>query len=148
MKKLLLGGAASLFATVLPAQNPVHWNYTLQKIANNTFEVRLRATIDPSWHIYSQLQPEDAIALPTKISFKANALLRLQGKPRELGKLEKYTDENLGISANQYSGGVEFVQDIILKAKARTNVSGNIEYQACTDERCLLPKTVSFSLKL
>jgi hypothetical protein len=67
---------------------------------------------------------------------------------KEVGKLEKYRDEKLEISANQYSQKVVFVQKIKLKGKAKTNISGKLEYQTCDDKKCLPPKTVNFSIPL
>ena len=128
--------------------NPVSWTYETKKIADKTYEVHITATIQSGWHLYSQTQPDDAIAEPTSLSFNKNPLLSLDGKIREEGKMEKFHDAKLDISANQYSSTVKFVQVIKLKAKAKTNVSGSVRYQTCNDERCLPPKTVTFSLAL
>jgi thiol:disulfide interchange protein DsbD len=106
------------------------------------------ATIQQGWHLYSQVQPEDAIAQPTTISFNKNPLVDFTGKVKEVGKLQKYTDKKLGISANQYSNKVIFVQRIKLKGKAKTNLTGKLEYQTCNDEKCLPPKTISLSIAL
>ena len=57
-------------------------------------------------------------------------------------------DVKLGISANQYSNFVEFVQKIKLKANVKTNFSGSVEYQTCDDKKCLPPKTVNFSIAI
>lgn len=48
--------------------------------------------------------------------------------------MEKYSDKALGISANQYSGAVVFIQNIKLKAKAKTKITGTVEYQTCDDK--------------
>ncbi|HMR92244.1 MAG TPA: protein-disulfide reductase DsbD family protein, partial [Chitinophagaceae bacterium] len=106
------------------------------------------ATIQSGWHLYSQTQPEDAIAIPTGIKFTGNPLLSLEGGIKEVGKLEKFHDKKLALSANQYSKKVDFVQVVKLKANAKTNVSGSIEYQTCDDEKCLPPKTVKFSVAI
>jgi hypothetical protein len=47
-----------------------------------------------------------------------------------------------------YSDKVEFTQTIIVKGKAKTNVSGTVEYMVCNDERCLPPNVKSFDIKL
>jgi len=86
--------------------------------------------------------------VPTQISFNKNPLLTLDGKIKEDGKMEKFHDARLEISANQYSTKVEFVQVVKLKANAKTNVSGNVKFQTCNDEKCLPPKTITFSIAL
>ena len=142
---LALFAASSIFAQ---SENPVAWTFTSKKVSDNVYEVQLKATIQSGWHLYSQTQPKDAIAQPTVINFNKNPLLEFDGKVKEVGKMEKYTDKELDVSANQYSNTVTFVQKVKLKGKAKTNVTGKLEYQVCTDEKCLPSKTVNLSIAL
>jgi hypothetical protein len=128
--------------------DPVKWTFTSKKIDAKTYEIRLIANIQMGWHLYSQTQPKDAIINPTEIAFIKNPLVSLDGKAKENGKMELYTDKRLGISANQYSNQVEFVQKVRLKAASKTNISGSVEYQTCDDKKCLPPKKVKFNLAL
>jgi DsbC/DsbD-like thiol-disulfide interchange protein len=148
MKKAILFFALLVSVIFTNAQNPVSWSFSAKKISDKTFEVHLTATIQPGWHMYSQNQPDDAIAIPTGIKYNNNPLLIMDGKTKELGKMEKYSDAKLGISANQYSNSVDFVQVVKLKGKAKTNISGSVEYQTCDDKKCLPPKTANFSIAL
>ena len=148
MKKLLFVALGFLVAHGAMAQNPVSWTFTSKKTGDKEYELRMTATIQPGWHLYSQSQPDDAIAQPTTFNFNSNPLLNFEGKVKELGKLEKYKDEKLDISANQYSNKVDFVQKVKIKGKAKTNVTGKLEYQTCDDKKCLPPKTVPFSIAL
>lgn len=150
MKKLIFLSLVVLFTASVKAQmaNPVSWTFKAVKLSDKTYELRLTANIQSGWHLYSQSQPEDAIAEPTQLSFNKNPLLSFEGKPKEDGKLEKFHDAKLDVSANQYSSKVEFVQIVKLKAKAKTNVTGTVRFQTCNDERCLPPKTVSFNVAL
>lgn len=134
--------------TVQAQLNPISWSYEAKKIADKTYELHITATIQAGWHLYSQTQPEDAIAEPTSLNFNKNPLLTLEGKIKEEGKLEKFHDARLDVSANQYSSKVKFVQVVKLKAKAKTNVSGSVRFQTCNDEKCLPPKTVTFNVAL
>lgn len=140
--------AAIAFNANAQLANPVSWNYTIKKVADKTYEVRLTANIESGWHLFSQTQPDDAIAIPTDIVFNINPLLTLDGKPKELGKMEKFKDKSLGISANQYSKKVEFVQKIKLRGNVKTNITGTVEYQTCDDTKCLPPKKINFSLQV
>ncbi len=147
MRHLLIV-AFFLTAIAAQAQSPVAWTFNSKKINDNAYEVQMVASIQPGWHLYSQSQPADAIAQPTNFVFNKNPLVSLEGKIKEVGKLEKYKDKKLEISANQYSQKVIFVQKIKLRGKAKTNVSGKLEYQTCDDKKCLPPKTVNFSIPL
>lgn len=147
MKAVLL--SMFLFATLaVPAQNPVTWTFTSKKLPNNTYEIHMTATIERGWHLYSQVQPDDAVAGPTTFAIANNPLIELSGKIREVGKMEKFHDKELEISANQYSEKVDFVQVVKLKGKVKTSFSGSVEFQTCDDKKCLPPKTINFKVAL
>lgn len=150
MKKALFIVALAFTAGLVSAQvaNPVSWAFTSKKISDGIYEVQLTATLQPGWHLYSQTQPKDAIAQPTSFSFNKNPLVEMDGKVKETGKLEKFTDKELGVSANQYSKQVTFVQRVKLKGKAKTAVTGNLTFQTCDDKKCLPPKTLAFNVSL
>ena len=134
--------------TVFAQLNPISWTFSAKKITDKSYEIHMKATIQSGWHLYSQTQPEDAIAIPTGFTLNNNPLLLLDGKIRELGKIEKFHDARLKVSANQYSTMVDFVQLVKLKAKVKTNITGSVEYQTCDDKKCLPPKTVNFSVAI
>jgi hypothetical protein len=149
MKKAFLFLAVVFSSMVLNAQlNPVNWTFSAIKKDSKTFEVHMTANIQSGWHLYSQMQPDDAIAIPTGFTINNNPLVSLEGKVKEVGKMEKFRDKKLDVSANQYSNKVDFVQVVKLKGVVKTNLTGNVEYQTCDDEKCLPPKKVSFSIAL
>jgi hypothetical protein len=128
-------------------RNPVKWSFTSKKISENTFEVSLTATVDPSWHIYSQTTPEGG-PVATTVSFTKNPLVTLDGAVKEIGKLEQKHEELFGVDVKQFSNKVVFVQTVKLKAKAKTAVSGTIEFMTCNNRECLPPAKQTFSVVL
>jgi thiol:disulfide interchange protein DsbD len=136
-----------LGSNLLNAQlNPVSWTFTSKKISDKTYELHLTAMMQSGWHLYSQVQPEDAVAIPTGFKLNSNPLVTLDGKIKEVGKMEKFHDAKLDISANQYAEKVDFVQVVKLKSSVKTSITGSVEYQTCDDKKCLPPKTVTFSI--
>lgn len=150
MKRIVLGLILLISGTISQAQvlDPIKWTFTSKKIDAKTYEVHMSAAIQVGWHLYSQTQPHDAIINPTLIVMNPNPLVALDGKAKEIGKMEVITDKRLGISANQYSNQVEFVQKVKLKTAAKTNISGTVEFQTCDDKKCLPPKKITFNLAL
>ena len=144
--RLLISLAMLLIAQAVEAQNPVTWQFQAVKKADLEYELVLRASIQPGWHLYAQQQPKDAIAIPTAIQFNNNPLVVRVKNVQEVGKLQKYVDKTLGVTAHQYSHEVNFIQAVKLKAKVKTAVTGEIEYQVCDDEKCLPPKKVPFTI--
>src|SRR5215204_4709910 len=125
--KTFLFGIFLFGAMVGSAQNPVTWTFTSKKLTDNSYEIHMTASIEKKWHLFSQTQPEDAIASPTVFTIAANPLIELVGKIKEIGKLEKFHDKELDLSANQYSEKVEFVQTIKIKGKVKTSFNGSVE---------------------
>lgn len=150
MKQLFFSLALLFTVTAVQAQvaNPVSWSFASKKVNANVYEVKMTATIQNGWHLYAQTQPKDAIAIPTTFEFSKNPLVQLDGNVKETGKLEKFVDNDLGVSANQYSKQVVFTQRVKLKGKAASNLSGNVTFQTCDDKKCLPPKTVTFNVAL
>jgi thiol:disulfide interchange protein DsbD len=130
------------------AQSPVKWSFSATKVSTGVYDIHMTAAIQPGWHIYAQEQPSDAIALPTAIQITKNPLIVKQGDIKEVGHKEQFKDADLGITAFQYEEKVDFIQKVKLKIKGKTNLSGNVTYQACTNEKCLPPATTNFSVNL
>jgi hypothetical protein len=128
-------------------KDPVQWSFTAKKIAPLIYEVHLTATIESGWHLYSQTTP-DGGPIATNIEFIKNPLLAIQGKAKEVGKLEQHHEELFGVDVKQFSNKVDFVQTVTLKGKVNTSVSGSIEFMTCNDHECLPPKSQKFSIAL
>lgn len=150
MKRLITFISLLFLTSTLFAQSgkKVSWTYSAKKIEGNEYEIRLSATIQPGWHMYSQNQSSDAIALPTKITFTKNPLVTLQGNTTEKGKLLDEYEKATASRSKYYQGKVDFIQKIKLKGSAKTSVSGEIEFMVCDDKQCLPPEKVKFSIKL
>lgn len=127
-------------------ESPVTWSYTAKKIADKTYELHITAMIDGNWHVYAQDAGEGPE--PTSISFTVNPLVKLDGKVKEIGKLEKTYDPNFKSVLKYYGKQVDFVQKIKLKSSANTLVKGTVTYMVCNDKKCLPPKEIPFSIKV
>lgn len=138
----------SLFVLTASAQmeNPVQWAFSATKVADKTYELHITATLEGNWHIYAQDAGEGPV--PTEFNFAVNPLVKLDGKVKELGKLEKSYDPNFKSVLKFYGKKVDFVQKVKLKSNTSTVVNGTVTYMVCNDKRCLAPKDVPFSVKL
>ena len=125
----------------------VNWKFYVKKAADKIYELHLTATVDEPWHIYSQTTPKGG-PLPTTITIGKNPIIQVQGKPKEVGEMEIYHDQVFDVDVYSFTGKVDFVQTVKLKSNAKTNISGTVEFMACTKEQCLTPEKLSFNLKL
>mgnify|MGYP001025084503 CR=1 FL=1 len=149
MNKFILLFGVVLLGTALKAQQPtvVNWQFQAVKVADKTYEIHLTPTVQAPWHIYSQTSPEEG-AVPTSFQFGKNPLVTLEGKVQENGKLVSKYEEVFGVTVKYFEGKVDFVQRVKLKASAKTNITGSVEFMVCNDEQCLPPQTMSFSVPL
>jgi hypothetical protein len=149
MKKYFIVVALFLAGNAVLAQNenPVSWSFSSKKINATTFEIHLSATIDEDWHIYSQATPSGG-PVPTTISFSRNPVVTLQGSVMEVGKMEQRSEPLFGVDVRQYSGNVNFVQKVTVRAGIKTAVNGTVEYMTCNDHECIPPKKLKFSIPL
>jgi hypothetical protein len=139
----------SLIPAIAFAQGPIQWSFSAEKIKLNQYRVHLVAKIQSGYHIFSMTQPEDAIVLPTKVSFSNNGDIDEIGAFKEEGELEKTKDEVLEIESWQYSNKVNFTGIVTLKSsKSKTILSGEVEFQVCSSDRCYPPTKVNFRLPL
>ena len=127
-------------------ENPVQWSYSAKKIADKTYELHITANLEGKWHIYAQDAGEGPV--PTEFSFATNPLVKMDGKVKEVGKLEKSYDPNFKSVLKYYGSKVDFVQKVKLKSNATTVVAGTVTYMVCNDKKCLPPKDVPFSVKV
>lgn len=126
--------------------NPVKWTYTVKKVSDKVYDVYITAFLEDKWHIYAQDAGEGPE--PTSFKFKPNPLVKLDGKVKEIGKLEKSFDLNFNSTLKFYAKKVEFVQRVKLKSSAATVFKGSVNYMVCNDNKCLPPKEVPFTVNL
>lgn len=150
MKKILLSVSILFFFATAMAQieNPVKWTFSSKRIKGDKdkYELHMTAVLDKKWHIYAQDAGDGPE--PTSFSFDKNPLFKIDEKVAEIGTLEKQYDPNFRSTLKFYSGKVDFVQKIKMKAQVKTMAKGKITYMVCNDKKCLPPKSVPFSIKI
>ena len=147
MKRVVVACALILVFGAANAQQKISWAWSAKKISDNKYEIHMTATPPLGWHIYSQLTP-DGGPIPTTFKFNNNALLSLQGKVGEKGKVITYFDKNFKVDVKYFESKAEFVQLVTLKGKVKTNISGEVESMICNDRTCMPPVTEKFNIAL
>lgn len=126
---------------------PVSWTFSARKLDDKKYEITLSASVQPTWHIYSQHTPEGG-PIPTKITFNKNPLVTAESEIRESGKKVTKYEDVFDVNVIYFEGQTSFVQVINLKSKVKTTLSGKIEYMVCNDTECLPPVEVPFLIAL
>ncbi|HZE85673.1 MAG TPA: protein-disulfide reductase DsbD domain-containing protein [Puia sp.] len=149
MKQIILLGVALLITgTILKAQSikEVTWAYTSKKIAAQTYEVHMTATVGGDFHIYSQKGGDGPVS--TTFTLTKNPLITPSGPIKEVGKMVRKYEEAFKSEVRYYAQTVDFVQVIKVKSAAKTNLAGKVEFMVCNDRECLPPSEVEFKINL
>ncbi len=125
---------------------PVKWKFNSKIISDTEAELILTATIDKTWHLYSQNLPEDG-PVPTSFKFNKSKDYKLIGKVNE-PKGKKVFDKNFDMEVTFFATKAVFTQKIEMRTNKPFEIKGELEFMCCDDSRCLPPTTVEFSFKL
>ena len=147
MKNLVkrMGAVLSLLCVAMVSfaqmYEPIKCETTWDIVGDGVAELRISATIDAGWHVYST-ELEDG---PTAATLVVETIegARLDGKLGFEGKeIAKY-DEMFGMDVRYFEDKVIFVQRFAVEGDDYM-VQGYFQYGACDDQSCLPPTNVEF----
>jgi len=139
----------------LPSQaqeflDPVSWDVSINPQTDNTYEVKMRATIEAGWHLYSQTQfgEEFEGPIPTEVLFNAtDSTYRLIGNTKE-PEVASVFDPVFEMDVVFFEDEALFSQTIELIDPNLSTITVELYYTVCDDEKCLPPDTKTFDLDL
>ena len=135
-----------LFATILKAQEPVTWVTEFEKVSNTEYVLNFEATIIQNWHLYALDLPKDG-PLPTEFVFKNEGLAyELVGAIEASESITEF-DPIFEMELSYFDKKVSFRQRIRLLKPKISQISGEINYQACDDKVCIF-REESFDFNL
>jgi thiol:disulfide interchange protein DsbD len=122
-------------------KEPVKWSFEMKKISTTEFDLIAKARIEKGWHIYSQFIG-DGGPVPTRFTF-TNA--ETVGKTKEESPKRSQHKEPVfdNMMVVDFSESATFTQRVKARDMSKP-VTGELEYQACTDGMCLPPTGVRF----
>jgi thiol:disulfide interchange protein DsbD len=123
----------------------VTWTSSAKKLSEGVYEVRLVADIKGDYHMYAQAAGAEG-PVATTFKFTPNPLVTLNGNVKEMGKVIKKYESAWDGNVNYYEKKVEFVQQVKLKGKVKTNIAGKVEFMVCNESQCLPPAEVDFKV--
>lgn len=137
-----------LFSQQLFAQifNPVKWTYGVENSGEAEATLVLTASIEKSWHLYSQFIGNDG-PIPTSFKFEKSKDYELINGVTEGKPIEEY-DKNFEMTLKYFANKADFRQKIKVKSKKDFVVKGTLEFMVCDDSKCLPPEQLEFSIKV
>jgi len=135
---LAIGAKAQIF-------EPVSWTFSTERINENTYQFKAKATIEAGWHVYALELPSNDGPIATSFTFSKGKEF-LAGKLRE-NKVEAVYDEMFDMKVAYHEGKAVFTQNLNVNSFPAT-VGGELEFMVCNAERCLPPELVPFKVTL
>jgi len=103
-------------------------------------------TLKDGWHIWSVNPGGDGYEIAPSFVFDRSDKLILKGKIKEQGKAVTQKIEGMPKPVTYYNGKVDFVQTITVKNGEVKQITGEHQYQVCSENICLPPRTRRFVL--
>ena len=141
MKKLFLLLSLIISASAFSQiHDPVKWSTSVEKISDSEYDLIMIASIEDSWHLYSQNVPEDG-PISTSFNFKTNSDFELNGKTSEE---EGHTvdDPVFGMKIKYFEDKATFKQRVKLLSEKSLKIEGSVEFMVCDDSNCLPPTDI------
>ncbi len=144
---VLLSAMSVILGTALAHAQDVQWNYKVNDLGNNTFEIVFNASVEKTWHMYD-LGPYDAMGPnPTVINFESTEGARLEGEAYEVTEPIVVYDEVFGMEIGYYENAATLAQKVVLTAPS-ASLKGYVEWMVCNDVGCTPMQYWDFEIAL
>lgn len=139
-----------LLPTVIMCQaqmkHPVKWSFDSKQEGGTEVTLYFKASIDDGWHIYSTAMEQDG-PTPTSFKFFDSPDFELVGTVKEESQVHKAYNPIFFMDLLWYEREAIFSQRIRMHS-SEVNLTGELEFMACSENECLLPETVPFEFNV
>lgn len=144
---VVLALVLSQFSSSAQILEPIKWDFKTKELSGDRIELQFIASIEPTWHLYSQDVPENG-PNPTTFNIEEGEKFELVGGVQEPTPTEEY-DEAFEMVVKYFAREkVVFRQEVKVLTDEPFTISGFLEYMCCDDSRCLPPTAVDFELPI
>lgn len=149
MKKILVFLVLLMTYFVSSAQVKDHasWHYSIERINNQTLQIVARVKLDSGWHIYAT-DMEDGGPQKTVISLKPDRAFSNSTTGKDSGRIISKYDSSFHISLRYFPDAAVFKKIITVTDTSGFDLKGSILYMLCTEEVCLPPAEMAFSMPI
>ena len=132
--------------------DPVRWDVSIEKESDDLYNIRMEATIENKWHLYSQIEPEmgpDEIGpIPTEFTYDTTPnTYTLVGKTSE-PEVPPYFDPIFDMDIVFFENKAVFFQQVKVINPKDLKINVDIYYSVCDDKQCLPPESKVFEVDL
>ena len=128
---------------------PVKWDFGIEDLGNQEYNLVYTAKIDENWNVYSQ-RSEEGGPVPTSFEYESIEGASLVGKGVETGYKKEGPDPLFDdVNVVKYTWKEDFVVKQKIKVTdASKPITGYLTFMTCDDTRCLNPTDIDFSFNI
>ncbi|MFD1096458.1 protein-disulfide reductase DsbD family protein [Salegentibacter chungangensis] len=142
---------AQVFNEVSGSQyaDPVSWEAEFEQENDSIYNLIFKADLEDGWHLYSQQEAEMEIApIPTSFTYNTSpSTYELIGETVE-PDVEPVYDQVFEANIIYFEEEAVFTQKIKVINPEDLEITAEIYYSVCDDEKCLPPETEKFTISL
>ncbi len=132
--------------------DPVSWDVSIEKESGDLYNIRMEATIETKWHLYSQIEPamgpDEIGPIPTEFTYDASPdTYTLVGKTIE-PEVPPYFDPIFDMDIVFFENKAVFFQQVKVINPKDLKINVDIYYSVCDDKQCLPPESKVFEVDL
>lgn len=143
--RLLCAVALVLPFTAAAKPDPVSWSAVVhERQADGTIVLAIQARIEGKWYIYGMRQPEDG---PFPLRFRGPAGSGIAVGPVLTPRPRISWDKGFRARVGKHYDAPSFLVPVRMSRNA-PGVAVEVRYQACNDDICLPPRTVTVQASL
>ena len=125
---------------------PVTWEYSTEKVAENEYKITFNANIDAHWYVYSSTI-EGMGPIPTTFIYDDSTAITNFSEVTESGEVTKDGyDEMFDLDIKKFGKAATFSQTV--STSGPTTLTGYLEFMTCDSIQCLFPDPIEFSIEV
>ena len=126
--------------------DPVSWDAKLEKQNDSIYKLVVKASIEKTWHLYSQHLGDEG-PIPTTFTFEEAPQQYLLSGEMEEPDVPSIFDEVFEMEIKFFEDEAVFTQ-MIKVLDENAVIKFEVEFMACNDTQCLPPETVPFQISV
>lgn len=127
--------------------DPVDVEHSVERISDTEALLKVTATLEEGWHIYSIQKKEGSFVISTEFNIPESKDYRLVGEVKEPQPKEEY-DVNFEEELKFHEHEATFTQKVKILSEKDFVVPAEFVYQVCNEATCLTPQYIDIEFKL
>jgi len=124
-------------------KDPVSWSFSIEKVGEDSYIWKAKATISSKWNIYAMDTPDEG-PVPTSFDFESNPSISWTSAVEVVTPAKQKFDPLFELEVKYHTKEAIFQRKFTSKT-TNPRPQGMVSYMSCDDEKCLPPKDIKYA---